>query len=335
MGLATVRDISGAINSAGPRRKRNQGFTLIEMVVVVAIILVMLGVVLPGATAIWEQRKVADAQTLISGLLKTSRARAVRPSGLESGLFFFVDASGAQGVVPIEQDPHCLDPLDPTIAVVKDHEGVACQNVFRVTAERAQTLPPPMRVMPRYAVEPATTSTGTAALTFSDDERASNDLLNPPSGSNQAQRQRNHFAVVYSSQGQLLVRRDVLIRDPDRDKTLDTAGKPHGDVTGLRTGMDTKDGVKTCHTADDLIEDVDPVGVSGAGKRGVHYLLVDNAEVALTFVSVDGLLVYDDSLFNALPAGPERREWLIANAQPFYVSRLTGAVVRGPLKENE
>ena len=59
----------------------------------------------------------------------------------------------------------------------------------------------------------------------------------------------------------------------------------------------------------------------------------DDDKVALNFASVDGLLVYDDSLLAGIPA-TEQRTVLLRTAQPLYVSRWTGVVIRGPVGED-
>ena len=66
-------------------------------------------------------------------------------------------------------------------------------------------------------------------------------------------------------------------------------------------------------------------------------LVVDNTNankpVAINFPSVDGLLVYDDSLFNEFDVDKDKRDFLFRTSQPIYVNRLTGSVVRGPVGE--
>ena len=58
-----------------------------------------------------------------------------------------------------------------------------------------------------------------------------------------------------------------------------------------------------------------------------------NKPVAISFPSVDGLLVYDDSLFNEFDVDRDKRDFLLRTSQPMYVNRLTGSVVRGPVGE--
>jgi hypothetical protein len=56
--------------------------------------------------------------------------------------------------------------------------------------------------------------------------------------------------------------------------------------------------------------------------------------VALNFPSVDGLLLYDDSVFNEFTDEEEKREFLLSTGAPLYVNRMTGSLIRGPAGEN-
>jgi hypothetical protein len=270
----------------------------------------------------WEERKLAAAQTTIRGMLMTARSRAVQASGLESGLYFYVDQAGTQYIVPIEQDA--------------EHSGdVAWENVFEVTDGRIYTLPTPLRVVPRYLVE----EDGPDVEIFSDEELANDDVFNPPHEGNHAQRHRNFFTMVFSGDGQLLVRRDVLIQDRDEDENNE------GDITGWPVGYDYDDDEPTVdkyYAQDDTEAEICPedrgavcLNDEGAPKRIPHLIAEEGeSEIALNFPSVDGLLVYDDSLFKSLGDVTQKREYLLEAAQPFYVNRYTGAIIRGPIGEN-
>ena len=67
------------------------------------------------------------------------------------------------------------------------------------------------------------------------------------------------------------------------------------------------------------------------------FLIFDElaGEVAINFPSVDGLLVYDNSVFRSLDLAEDKRDYLLESAQPFYVNRYTGAIIRGPRGEVE
>ena len=201
------------------------GFTLIEMVVVMGIVLVLAGLVLPAASSMWEERKLASSHTIIQGMLQTGRSRAMRAGGVETGLFFFVDRRGVQRIVSIQQD--------------SEHSGdIAWENVFRVTGDRNYTVPAPMRVVPRYVVD----TDRAEHLIFTADELANNDFEVLAENTNNAQRHRNFFTMVFSSEGQLLVRRDVLILDQDNDRGGENPEL--GDITGLSVGINWVPGVE-------------------------------------------------------------------------------------------
>jgi hypothetical protein len=131
--------------------------------------------------------------------------------------------------------------------------------------------------------------------------------------------------MIYSSSGQLRVRRDVLIRDADSDGP-DSDGKQYGDVAGL----EVRDDVSFYYGADNSKV---PIALNPGGTLTDIDVVTDSQGIAINFPSVDGLLVYDESLFSNAGSAEQKREYLVNAAQPFYVHRLTGAVVRGPVGE--
>ncbi|MEK6676162.1 MAG: prepilin-type N-terminal cleavage/methylation domain-containing protein [Planctomycetota bacterium] len=300
---------------------RNRGFTLVEMVIVVSVILVLVALVVPAATALWGQRRVADAENTLRGLLMVARARALQASGVQTGLFFHVDADGVQRITPIEQ-------ADASLALM--------QNVFHPTDEKDHVLPAPMRASPRYIVEPW--SMDRTFLTFSDIEVQRTDgeaMQHLPIDIHTAQRHRNFFTMIYSSTGDLVDWRDVLIQDMDEDNN------GIGDRTRLPVGGDGVAGRRPIVPHWYQIEG--PTLTAEFPPPGVGFLVVEEGApsmlVAVNFPSVDGLMVYDDAdlvrLKIGLPEkdGKEMREALERGATPFYVSRHMGAVIRGPLGE--
>ena len=304
--------------------RREGGFPLVEMLVVMAIVLVLAGLVLPAASSMWEQRKLASAHTIIQGMLQTARSRAMRAGAVESGLFFYVDSFGVQRVVTIQQD-----------AV---HSGdIAWENVFRITQDRLYTLPAPMRAVPRYVVD----IDRAEPLVFSEEELARNygQFENLGEDINNAQRHRNFFTMVFSSEGQLLVRRDVLILDQDNDGGSEDP--PRGDISGMKVGYDWDAGdegeaiIVSFYAQDDTITPTK--ATPPAGPQTLPFLIFDElaGEVAINFPSVDGLLVYDNSVFRSLDLAEDKRDYLLESAQPFYVNRYTGAIIRGPRGEVE
>jgi hypothetical protein len=297
-------------------------FTLVEMIVVVAIVVVVVGLVLPAITAMWNERKLSESVNTLQGLFMTSRARALRPDSGEVGFFAYVDEDGAQHLAPIE--PHPCAVANP-----------AWQDIFVFSDQPDQVLPAPMRVMPRYAV--VRKSGAPAFEEFNDDELDNTDFAKPY---DQTQRHRNFFAMVFSRDGLLLARPVVLIQDKDEDEDN------NGDRTGLWAGKGDPDAKVDC-TRDHPEATTTryyplnspasgPAPIDGqAGTAKFPWLLLNGegaavVDVAINFPSVDGLLVYDDSLFNAIPKD-QKREYLLRTAQPLYVSRFTGKMIRGPV----
>ena len=302
--------------------RRVAGFTLIEMIVVVAIVVVLIALILPAASTMWEERKSADAEMMIQGMLMTARAKALQASGVESGVFFFVDDRGTQHIVPIQQGPGKRD--------LENVGNPAWESVFRVVPGRTYSLPAPMRVVPRYVIE-EDPDDEKAGRVFSEEELAHDDFKTPPSPEgNPAQRHRNFFTMVFSNDGELLVWRDALI--------LDAAQDPNemGDATGLAVAP--SEGVAEYHVQGDANTEapIDPRAALRAEPDAIPFLVVDamNMDVALNFPSVDGLLVYNDALFRSVDLAAQQRDFLLRTARPFYVNRNTGAVIRGPSGEN-
>jgi len=294
------------------------------MLVVITIVLIVLTLVLPTASSLWDERKIADAHNTIRGMLMTSRAAALGAEGADSGLLFYVDADGTQRIVSIKQDNAGRLACTPQPSC-----QVAWDNVFVVTKDRQFRLPKPIRAVPRYVVEKASALTGPFEV-FSEEELANDDFGALPAGANQSQRHRNFFTMIYSSDGQLLVGRDVLIRDDDVDK--DTLHL--GDITGLRVGYDYADGspnVDQYYGQDDTPAEIAPT----SDLQAIDFLVVDAGAptTAINFPSVDGLMVYNDSTFNNIDSAAAKREFLLTSATPFYVSRMTGAVIAGPAGE--
>jgi prepilin-type N-terminal cleavage/methylation domain-containing protein len=295
-----------------------RGFTLVEMVIVVAVVLLILGIVLPAASTLWKQRRISEAQNTIGGTLMTARAKAMENDFGDSGLLFYLDDAGVQRIAAINQD---------AVRAANPDTREAWANVFNILPERTYTMPVPMRVVPRYAVYDENTEPDKFNR-FDPDELAHNDFTTLPTAGerDQAQRHRNFFTMIYSSDGQLRVRRDVLIRDAD----VDADQNPGGDATGLGVGgAGTPPApVSKYYDQANVAQNIDPKGV-----EKIDSLVSDtgNRDVALNFPSVDGLLVYDESLFAAAGDAAAKRKYLLESAQPFYVHRLTGAVVRGPV----
>ena len=321
-------------------RHSRQAFTLVEMVVVVAVVLVLVGLVLPAATTMWNQRRISEAQNTVQGLLRSARAKAFQGERGDVGLFFYLDDAGQQQVVTIARNPFDPDdPPDSAQATAGAGELTAesawrtdpCwRDVYTVASGGRQSMPASMRIVPRYAIAEQPQNDPDSHKYFSDEELASENFAAPIGNRDQAQRHRNYFSVLFSADGQVLPERDVLIRDLDRDSDDSSApeyGK--GDITGLEVSK--KDNPPTGHYLAN-----GQANVFGPDCNHPEPVVVDpGTQIALNFRSVDGLLVYDDSLFREAPAPADKRGVVVNTAQPFYIHHLTGAVVKGPAGENE
>jgi len=304
--------------------RHSRAFTLVEMVIVVAVVLLLLGIVLPAASTLWKERRIAEAQNTISGMLMTARAKAMENDFGDSGLFFYLDDAGVQRIASITQDAS---------KAANPQTRIPWANVFNILPERTYTMPVPMRAVPRYAVEDSTTNPNASEHErFSDDgvELANNDFSTLPSGADQAQRHRNFFTMIYSGDGQLRVRRDVLIRDRD----IDFEENPGGDITALEVADD----VTKYYLQDSSATPTAPIDFAEGQPPAIPEFIdvvvdPEDKKTALNFPSVDGLLVYDESLFAAAGTPEQKRQYLLDAAQPFYVHRLTGTVIRGPVGE--
>ncbi|UCF33921.1 MAG: hypothetical protein JSV78_01170, partial [Phycisphaerales bacterium] len=294
----------------------------------------LLTLVLPAVQRLWEDRKLADADNTLRGALMVARRAAMSPGTGDAGLLFALDAEGVQHIYPIEQQP---DPnLPPQLS------EIVSQNRFVISPGQEYSLLEPIRAVPRYAI--IEQDSNNEPYAFGPFELASDGPVYAPTPTQwqEAQRQRNHFSMVFSSDGQLEVWRDVLIFDADQDK------QGIGDGFGDRTGLPVPNASSgSLDVAQYFVIDeeafgarqaaIDPTG-NGTPLQG---LVIDpnaSTPTAINFPSVDGVLIYDDSGFRAIDAtGPsviDRREYLLRTAQPLYVVPSTGEIVRGPLGES-
>jgi len=327
-------------------RRRRPGFTLIEMVIVLAIVIILLAVGLPAAQNLWKRQRESDSINLIEGMLKTTRALAIQGGKVETGLFFFVDDDGVQHAAAIRRaDPTKLNAqlkeygyTRPFGDVVQPEDKtrylLALQNVFEVIPERVYSIPAPNRVVPRYVVDPPGSSN--TPEVFSDEELANDTFETLGEGIDNNQRQRNFFTMIFTPTGALLPGRDVLILDID---TVIGPEGAHGDVTGLAVGYDAqanKAVVDKWYIQNSPVGSAQSAPLEPVTLRAIPFLVNDakNETWAINVPSVDGLLLYDNDLFNDFTDPANKRDFLLRTAQPLYVNRLNGGIVRGPINEN-
>ncbi len=284
------------------------------MVGIIGLLAVM---TLPAVSRMWEDSRRADTDNKLRGLLMSARSRALNTT--PHGLFFYLE-NDVQKAVFIEADP-----ADPTS---QDDEagGVTIQDTndrFRVVMDaKVYEFPAPFRVMPREVLD----QTAPPAYDWSDAELTNNDytVLTTDAPPNGAHNHRNFFTVLFSKSGGLVMRNVVLIHDGPATAVI-------GEITGLAVKNLTDYQVNTDASAPPASQ-----FPSGATLPGMVYTTVGSTDVAINFPSVDGFLIYDDAVFaDFLDAGSGARDYLIRDAQPIYISRQTGATVRGPRGESE
>ncbi|NOT00321.1 MAG: prepilin-type N-terminal cleavage/methylation domain-containing protein [Phycisphaerales bacterium] len=298
-----------------------RALTLVELVVVLGIISILVAISFPAVSAMWQDGVRSDAETQLSGWLRSARMRAMGRG--ETGVFFYIDNGVQKGVFiesEIGDDP---DPVAPPNYKLED-----TADRFKVLPGDVFTIGEPFRVTP-LAVLPRPTEMPPGVW---DDTELGNedvtDMDNLSGGRPGAQNHRNFFTIVFSPEGRLVVGRSVLIHEEPVPigggkfigKTtamkLANAGKPE-----LGNGQATI-GFPTGGTLPDMVS-----GESGA------------MPVALNFPSVDGLLLYDDAMMRSFPDGPvndseqDKRDYLRRDGRPYYITVQRGAVVRGPLAD--
>ncbi len=312
-----------------------RSFTLVEMLTVVVIIVLILGMAIPGFTRTWEERKHAQAITTLHGVLATAQARARRTS--ERGLFFFIDpTTRRQVIIPIVPDPPDDDPASHEYRIdceepdsIRDciTEAMAV-NRFRVTEGDLHELPAPIRVAPRNIVE----KEGEDELWPEED--IAHDVYTQPAPEAEWPRHRNFFTVIFGPDGELIAGRDVIIHDTAlRDPN---SGEHFPNPVGYRTGLAVDD--PTNYYTNNPEDGTETVEFDSVGSDSLYDILVDDNATAVNFTSVDGLLVYDENTLAETPytvGQSYKRQYFLEHAQPLYVSRLTGEILEGPRGENE
>jgi len=297
-------------------------FTLIELLVVVAIILLILSVVGPGVTKMWDQRLESQAETVVAGAIRSTQMQA--RTGGERGLLFYMDGN-EQKIAPIRPGRRVGSESGGTI----DHLYVVA-DVFEVTDGMIYRIPPPFRVCPRNVVDEYTPPRD--PVTWNDWELNNKDVFtSPPVSGRGTQRHCNFFAIVFGPDGRLRVGRNVLIHDADYDPN-----EPDEERRKDRTGLLDRSARPAARYYDaNGTPQPFPTPFGGSVPR-IERLVAANVSggvTALNFPCVDGVLVYDGTYYWDLPDAEARRDFLREKAVPYYVSRLTGDIMRGPVGE--
>ena len=112
-------------NNPGGRRRR--GFTLAELLVVIAVIVLVIAMAVPLFKIMSSDRSVESGQNLVSAMLQQARARAI---GLQAprGIFFFEDQATKKTAMVLVKinDPSILIGANPNANVIElDEEADA------------------------------------------------------------------------------------------------------------------------------------------------------------------------------------------------------------------
>ncbi len=304
----------------GSKAIRNRSaFTLLELVVVIGIIAFLAVVTLPAVSRMMEESRLADTENKIKGWLRSARSRAM--NNKEAGLFFYIQ-NGEQKAVFIESEQDvAASPETADRFIVLEGVPLRILPPFRVVP-RDTVIPDPERNVPDGQM---VWSGGDLGELQSDDYR---DMRQDDE--NGAQNHRNFFTILFTKEGHLLSRDVVLIHDGDTatDLASDTASGGEvieGTVTGLQVAT-----VGQYQRADGTFPQEFP-GSSTLSAMVNNGRTPDDA--ALNFPSMDGLLVYDDSVFSEYPDAQTKRKYLVDTGAPYYVSRQAGSVISGPKGE--
>ncbi len=320
---------AGTSQLNNPIRVKPHAFTLVEMITVIAIIGILMAAVVPGASSMWAERNQAASTNLVKGLLQSAQTQAIR-SG-ERGLLFFIDRDGVQRVVFIEADPPdmsdgSIDSNDcGTGAVITEKTAV---NRFRVMEGKIYSLPTPYRVTPLWSLESDNADSFTRPKSWPD-QLGERQFDNPSivTSDDTPRYHRNFFTIIFDTQGQLVVGRDVLIHDHDSND----------DGRGDGTALLVNDVSKWL-----MIEKAQKVtNESVGGSKDKLYDMVvlgsydDPGSEAANFISVAGLVAYDDSEVSGWSEGGQVRAHLRTEGLPFYISRYTGDVIQGSIERSQ
>lgn len=186
---------------------RPKAFTLVEMVVVVGVILIILGLVLPAFSKMWNDAQVRNSHQKIESLLRVARARSLDLHYIAYGVLFYVDPThNHQVAVFIDALPYPVAPDEvwPDVCdrfVVDTNDG----NLFSMSDF--------VRISPFEALE------------WEDTDLLNNDY--------RTGKQRNFFAIIFQRGSRARPNSYILYDvDKDDDGLGDTLHLPVGDIVG-------------------------------------------------------------------------------------------------------
>lgn len=188
--------------------ERRKSFTLVEMVVVIAVIIIISTLIFPAITTMWRDAQVKNSHHKIAGLLRTARARSLSLHHMSYGVLFYVDPTYNHQVAV------CIDAL--AYPITEDERWPDVIDRFRVDTKNPYlfTMDDFVRIAP-FSV----------ALGWEND-----DLLNDDY---RAGKQRNFFAIIFR-RGERVYSCPYILYDVDEDDDGfgDTLRLPVGDTIG-------------------------------------------------------------------------------------------------------
>ncbi|MHA2279467.1 MAG: pilus assembly FimT family protein [Promethearchaeota archaeon] len=179
---------------------RKRSFTLIEMMVVVSVIIIILALVLPAISTMWEQTHVKNAHHQIENLLKVARARSLDISNIAYGVLFYIHPADNREVAVF------IDAL--TYPIAKDEVWLDVCDRYQVDTKR-------------YFMEDNVRVAAHRMLEWENE-----DLLN---ADYRTGKQKNFFAIVFARGRRSQIRPFILYDVDNNDDEL-------GDITGLAVG---------------------------------------------------------------------------------------------------
>lgn len=132
--------------NAKPNKQRNRaGFTLVEILVVVAIIAIMISLTVPATSTMVRSYRQASAKSLVRSAMAQAQAYAVKERKY-AGLRFQKDGSGQQYIILVENKAITLDNVP-----FYGGDPYPLKNLYApVDNVRPITLPVGIEVMPAY-----------------------------------------------------------------------------------------------------------------------------------------------------------------------------------------
>ncbi len=192
-------------------RFATRSFTLVELVVVIAVILILLGLVLPAASAIWQHSQVLNVDKRVINILRMARTRSLMLKHSSYGILVHIDPSFGSPLITYIRSKTTPDPtLGETF---QDWQDVCDRYEVDTEVDFNQEF------LARVGFSPLGIIEWEIADILNEDYRAG--------------KQRNFFAIVFR-RGQREMSSPIIIYDEDADDDGfgDQLSLSVGDVVG-------------------------------------------------------------------------------------------------------